>query len=174
MILGCDVLTGLGIKIDFGNNILEWDSIVIPMKDTGENIEEAFALHKPKAVVQASDRLKSILDAKYEKADLEEVSKEAVHLKESQQQQLHALLKEFPKLFDSSLGKWCMGGLKVEVDRLVEAGVLQKVNCSEWVAPTFIIPKKDGSVRFISNFQELNKWIKWKPYPMYLRSKICY
>ena len=191
MILGRDVLTGLGIKIDFGNNVLEWDSIVIPMKDADENIEEAFALHDPKSV-QASDRLKSILDAKYEKADLEEVSKEAVHLKESQQQQLHALLKEFPKLFDGSLGKWRMGAydielrpdatpyharafpipkaytetLKVEVDRLVEAGVLRKVNRSEWAAPTFIIPKKDGSVRFISDFQGLNKRIKRKPYPI--------
>jgi Zn-dependent M32 family carboxypeptidase len=108
MILGCDILTGLGIKIDFGNNILEWDSIVITMKDAGENIKEALSLHEPKAVVQASDRLKSILDANYEKADLEEVAKEAVHLKESQQQQLHALLKEFPKLFDGALGKWRM------------------------------------------------------------------
>jgi Aspartyl protease len=45
MILGCDVLTGLRIKIDFGNNVLEWDSIVIPMKDADENIEEAFALN---------------------------------------------------------------------------------------------------------------------------------
>jgi hypothetical protein len=70
MILGHDVITGLGIKIDFGNNVLEWDSIVIPIKDADENIEEAFALHEPKAVVQASDRLKSILDAKYKKADL--------------------------------------------------------------------------------------------------------
>jgi hypothetical protein len=31
--LGHDFLTGLGIKIDFGNNVLAWDSIVIPMKD---------------------------------------------------------------------------------------------------------------------------------------------
>jgi hypothetical protein len=49
---------------------------------------------------------------------------------------------------------------------LVEAGVFRKVNRSEWVGPTFIIPKKDGSVRFISDFWELNKWIKRKPYPI--------
>jgi hypothetical protein len=115
MILGRDILTGLRIKIDFGNNVLEWDSIVIPMKDADESIEEAFTLHEPKDVIQASDRLKSILDANYEKADLEEVSKEAVHLKESQQQPLHALLKEFPKLFDGSLGKWRMGVYDIEL-----------------------------------------------------------
>jgi hypothetical protein len=41
----------------------------------------------------------------------------------------------------------------MEVDQLVEIAVLKKVNCSEWWAPSFIIPKKDGTVRFNSNFR---------------------
>jgi len=45
-----------------------------------------------------------------------------------------------------------MQTLKAEVERLVKIGVLKKENHSEWAAPTFIIPKKDGSVRFISDF----------------------
>jgi hypothetical protein len=56
--------------------------------------------------------------------------------------------------------------LKVEVERLCKSGVLRKVNRSEWAAPTFIIPKKDGSVRFISDFRELKKWIRRKPFPI--------
>ena len=56
--------------------------------------------------------------------------------------------------------------LKMEVERLCEAGVLKQVNQAEWAAPTFIIPKKDGSVRFISDFRELNKQIKRKPFPI--------
>ena len=57
--------------------------------------------------------------------------------------------------------------LKMEVERLCKAVVLKKVNHSEWAAPTFIIPKKDGSVRFFSDFREIrNKRIQRKPYPI--------
>ena len=51
----------------------------------------------------------------------------------------------------------------MEIERLVASGVLKKVNRSEWAAPTFIIPKKDGTVRFISDLRELNKRIKRYP-----------
>ena len=50
--------------------------------------------------------------------------------------------------------------LKKEVKRLVEIGVLRKINISEWAAPTFIISKKNNTVRFISDFRELNKRIR--------------
>ena len=56
--------------------------------------------------------------------------------------------------------------LKMKVERLVKLGVLKKVNRSEWAAPSFIIPKKDDSVRFINDFRELNKRIRRKPFPI--------
>jgi hypothetical protein len=59
-----------------------------------------------------------------------------------------------------------MDTLKLEVERLCDIGVLKKVNRSKWAAPTFIVPKKDGSVQFISDFRKLNKRIKQKPYPI--------
>ena len=70
----------------------------------------------------------------------------------------HAKPFSIPKMYEHTL--------KMEVERLVKLGVLRKINNSEWAAPTFIIPKKDGSVRFISDFRELNKLIKRKPYPI--------
>jgi hypothetical protein len=41
--------------------------------------------------------------------------------------------------------------------------ILNSPVIEEWGASTFIIPKKDGSVRFITDFCELNKCIKCKP-----------
>jgi len=51
-----------------------------------------------------------------------------------------------------------------EIDRLVGIGVLKRQTSSEWAFLTFIIPKKDMTVRTISNFWELNKRIIRRPY----------
>ena len=37
---------------------------------------------------------------------------------------------------------------------------------SKLVAPTFIMPEKNGTIRFTSHFRELNKKIKMKPCPI--------
>ena len=44
--------------------------------------------------------------------------------------------------------------------------MLKRVNRSEWAFPSFIIPKKDNTVRFINDLRELNKRIKRVPYPL--------
>jgi Reverse transcriptase (RNA-dependent DNA polymerase). len=36
----------------------------------------------------------------------------------------------------------------------------------EWGTPVFIIPKKDGTVHFITDNRKVNKLIKRKPYPL--------
>jgi hypothetical protein len=43
---------------------------------------------------------------------------------------------------------------------------LKRCSDSEWAAPTFIIPKKNGTVRFILDFRRLNEELKRKPYPI--------
>ena len=55
---------------------------------------------------------------------------------------------------------------KKEVERLVELGVLKRQPESEWGSPTFIIAKKNGTVRFLSDFREVNKRIIRTPFPI--------
>ena len=192
MIIGRDILRDLGIDIKFSTETCSWDSHEMPFKDSDASVEESYFVREPDVVDEATERLKGILDAKYEAADLQEVASSASHLTTDEQENLHCLLSKYASLFDGTLGNWKdttynielkpdaepyharafpiprvhTATLKMEVERLCELGVLKKVNRSEWAAPTFIIPKKDGSVRFISDFRELNKRIRRKPFPI--------
>jgi hypothetical protein len=58
------------------------------------------------------------------------------------------------------------GTLKYEIEQLVKLGVLKRCSDSEWTATTLIIPKKNGTVIFISDFRKLNQMLKRKPYPI--------
>jgi hypothetical protein len=49
---------------------------------------------------------------------------------------------------------------------LVKLGVLERQPASEWASPLFIIPKKNRTVRFLSNFWEVNKRLIRKSFPI--------
>lgn len=138
------------------------------------------------------NRVTRILDAKYEKANLPKLCKSQQHLTELEQDMLQKLLTRYEHLFDGTLGEWRGTGvsfelkpdakpfhakpypiahvhekpMRTECDRLVQLGVLEECQESEWAAPTFIIPKKNHTVRFISDFRKLNAALKRKPYPI--------
>ena len=102
------------------------------------------------------------------------------------------VLTTFEIIFDGSLGDWKTSPVhfelkegakpyhgrpfpipqihrkttKKEVERMVELGILKWEGESEWAFPSFIIPKTNLTVRFISDFSELNKLINRKPWPL--------
>ena len=192
LILGREILRELGIKLDFSNNTTNWKDISIPMKPAHSSTKTHFAISDSSRVASETKRIKKILDAKYEKANLDKVVKALTYLNDSKQNKLLSLLKKYEAMFDGTLGNYTGSKYKIElkenikpyhakpfpipkvheptlkkeVERLVKIGVLKRINNSEWAAPTFIIPKKNGTVRFISDFRELNKRICRKPFPI--------
>jgi hypothetical protein len=60
-----------------------------------------------------------------------------------------------------------------EVERLCQLGVLERQPASEWASPSFIIPKKDKTVCFLSNFWEVNKRLVRKPFPIPKIIEVC-
>jgi hypothetical protein len=160
----------------------------------------AYFIKDSKELEDSTGRIKRILDAKYEKADLRQVVANCRHLTTDEQISLKTLLNKYEPLFDGTLEKWTgepyyielkpdaipyharpfpvprihKQTLRKEVERLCQLGVLTQINHSEWGAPTFKIPKKDNSVRFISDFRELNKCIKRKPYQIPLIQDILF
>jgi hypothetical protein len=189
MIIGTDLMSDLGIKLNFQDASVEWDEASIPFKHKDAKFETDLHIEDSRAVRESTTRMKQILDATYEKTELTQIVSECTHLSKTERRLLHTVLQEYESLFDGTLGSWNNEEydielqpdakpyharafpipkiheqtLRTEVDRLCRIGVLRKVNRSEWAAPTFIIPKKNGTVRFISDFRELNKRIKRKP-----------
>ena len=130
--------------------------------------------------------------AKYQRVEIDDVVAKAVHLTHEQQNDLTNLLNRFTRLFSGKLGHYPGDPVHIEIDpqakpvhkrhypvprvheqtfkqeleRLVKIGVLERCGPSEWAAPTFIIPKKDNTVRFVSDFRALNQVIKRKVYPL--------
>ena len=141
------------------------------MRDVDCSVETSYYVKEQGCVAEMSDRVKEILDAKYEKADLDQIASEQDHLDSDERAKLRMLLGKYEDLFDGTLGKWRLEPydielqpgakpyharpypvpkaykrtLRMEVERLCEVGVLKKINCSEWAAPTFIIPKTEPS-----------------------------
>jgi hypothetical protein len=58
------------------------------------------------AVVKATEWMKQILEAKYEKANIKDVVAQCKHLSNTEQLQLFEVLGQFQSLFDGKLGHW--------------------------------------------------------------------
>jgi hypothetical protein len=127
-----------------------------------------------------------MFDAKYEKADLPAIMREnCPHLQASDRERLLSMLLKIESLFNGMLGDWNLlpvsfklkegmmpyhgkpypiphkhkAVLMKESKRMCNIGVLEWQPSLQRASPSFIIPKKDSTVRTISNFKELNSLI---------------
>ena len=123
---------------------------------------------EPLVTEKATERMVKILDSNYHKANLTEIVAGAMHLDKKQKMNLLTLLTKYEDVFDGTLGEWNTAPVEFELKegevphsqrhypvphlyketfhkellRLVDIGVLEIVQESEWGSPTFIIPKK--------------------------------
>jgi len=190
VIIGRDILKFLKIDLRFSDEIIEWDGAEMPFEDGDASAKEARCAADSDPAEDAAHRVKHVLGAKCDKADVEKICEEQAGLDKQQREQLAVSLRKHEALIDGQLGRWhgqevklelqegskphhacacntprChMQTLKAKVERLVNVGFLKKVNHSEWAAPAFVISEKDGSVRFISDFREMNERTLRKPH----------
>ena len=71
--------------------------------------QEHFYIKDTPSVQQDSERLSNILDAKYKKADLQEITANITNLNKLERKQLKQLLTDNESLFDGTLGRWTSG-----------------------------------------------------------------
>jgi hypothetical protein len=132
----------------------------------------------------------------YEGVNVDQVAQMQTHLTTGQQIKLKKLLSQFSHLFRGKLGSYPHHKMHLHVDRndlrklkyqrpypipkvnyedlflqeldyLVKLGVLSPVNgLVDFAAPTFLVPKPNGTSRWVSNFRAINKIIQRKVYPL--------
>ena len=74
VILGQDVLSKLGIVLDFEQQLVQWDSKIVEMRPTECTQETSYYVNNTLDIAAETDCMSKILDAKYQPADLDKVA----------------------------------------------------------------------------------------------------
>ena len=88
-----DILRELGINLDCQNNFVGWKEAKIPMKSIYCKMRTNFAIQESINIKSATNRIKKILDSKYEKANLKEITNKLKYLNSDEQCSISRLLK---------------------------------------------------------------------------------
>ncbi len=166
-----------GIILDFKDKMITIDEVKLLMQNINYlqgsctlcalKLNHSLAM-EPQSTEDATKRVTQILDAKYQKADLQSIVRDnCKHLSANKQKKLLQLLKKYESLFDGTLGDWktmlvsfqLKEGVSPyygqafpvpkihkdtiikQVERVCKLGVLERQPASEWALPSFIIPK---------------------------------
>ncbi len=116
LILGVNTMKKYGIILDSKDIIITIDEVKLPMQNInylqGSSTLRVLKLNQslamePQSTQDATKRVMRILDAKYQKVELQSIVRDnCKHLSTNQQKKLLQLLKKYELLFDITLGDW--------------------------------------------------------------------
>ena len=115
MIIGRDLLMELGIDISFSKSQVQWDKHIIPLKNIDCTENDSYHVREEGTLDEATTRIKQILDAKYKKANLDNIASSQNHLNKEEKDKLLRLLRKYESLFNGTLGKWHSQPYNVEL-----------------------------------------------------------
>ncbi|KAL7562592.1 hypothetical protein ACA910_015462 [Epithemia clementina (nom. ined.)] len=193
IIVGRDLLSRLGVILDFQCGISTWDNVDVAMRDCDlfESIPDLTShfidLYGDDSVIGDN-----VLREGYVQTDFQALGAWQTHLSAEQRHDLLLIWQQYPDLFSGRLGLYpdrtlhlqlkddavpvhhraysvprnLTEAFKKELDRFVDLGILAPVGATEWTAPHFAIPQKDGRLRFISDFCSLNAQLLRRVYPL--------
>jgi hypothetical protein len=116
VILGADFLTKTGIAVKYSTGTMEWFDSELPLRNPHLLEPKDFEAMACIVEIQQEEDLfgmdwydptcyaVEILDAKYEKVEVDEVTNQLTHIILQQKEDLKQILKEHTKLFDGTLG----------------------------------------------------------------------
>ena len=163
---------------------------ILSDRDVAETLYE---VHKePSLLKMSEDRHNEITKIMYADVDIQAHVQSLKHLTPQEQSELVEVLERHSDMFRGMLGtlnippvhfelkpgarpfhakpfpipKAYENLTKAECRKFAEEDIWRHTLDSEWAAPSFIVPKKTGDVRVVTDFRELNKWIIRKPYPI--------
>jgi len=193
IILGRDLLQAIGLDIHCSESNFTWDNISVAMFPSGYWTQEKIsAIAKSWSGPKQEINVTEILPANYKPIDINQVTDRQTHLSPDECKQLQQVLLDFSDLFRGTCGKNNGDPVSLElvpgstpfygkpflinkaykhvtkdkIQQLQGLGLLTLVTSSQWAAPTFIIPKKNNTIRVITDFRGLNKCLVQKPDPI--------
>jgi len=171
IILGRNIITKVGFIINFAKNETSCLNITLPF------------LHRNTKPSTESTIIQNFIN------DTPTETSTNIH---KQHKQLNFILSEFPQLVANDIGQskhyvklqlidlntppihlkpYTIPNIHRQyfsniITELVSNNVLQKHLSSKWAFPSFLIPKKNGTFRLVSDFRRLNKLLADTPYPL--------
>jgi hypothetical protein len=129
MIIGCNMQQAMGLIVDFKDNLMTWDDIIVAMKTYPKkpplpnepSIVSQIILNLVKDDLITMDKCLSsdILQSKYEPSNIRQIAQGQKQLMPSQRDELEEILLKFPKLFSGGLGKFNREKIHLDLDPTV-------------------------------------------------------